>query len=160
MQATLGNPSIEAATTEPLRWPLLAAGTLVVASILAVGAVRWSGMPIATPDSPAVLTRVLQFTDRADGGIDVTDVHTHRLVETVTGQAGFIRGTLRGMARERRRNNVGDAAPFELVAHADNRLTLQDPSTGRRIDLESFGPTNEADFIRMLQDEPTTIAAH
>ncbi len=141
-----------------LRMPLLAAGGLVVLSILGVGAVRWSGMPISTPDAPVVSARLLQFMDRSDGGIDVTDVSTHRLVETVTGQSGFIRGTLRGLARERHRASIGPAEPFVLLAHSDGRLTLIDPSTARRVDLESFGPTNEAEFVRMLPDRPKAVA--
>jgi putative photosynthetic complex assembly protein len=143
---------------ESLRMPLMAAGALVVLSVLAVGAVRWSGMPISTPDAPVVAARLLTFEDRNDGGIDVTDVGTHKLVETVTGQAGFIRGTLRGLARERRRANVGSVEPFVLLAHSDGRLTLIDPSTTRRVDLESFGPTNEAEFVRMLPDRRTILS--
>ena len=144
-----------------LRMPLFAAGALVVLSIAAVAAVRWSGMPISTPDAPVVAARVLQFADRQDGGIDVTDLATGQLVETVTGQSGFIRGTLRGLARERRRAGVGPAEPFTLLAHSDGRLTLVDPSTSRRVDLESFGPTNQAEFVRMLPDRPqaATVAA-
>jgi len=30
-------------------------------------------------------------------------------------------------------------------------LTLVDPGTGRRVDLESFGPTNAAVFARLMQ---------
>jgi putative photosynthetic complex assembly protein len=151
ISSTLAAPNTaRAEAPASIRLPLMAAGAMVVLSIAAVAAVRWSGMPIGIPDSPAVFTRVLTFTDRADGGIDVTDVRTKQLVETVTGQAGFIRGTLRGMARERRRGGIGVDSPFELVAHADGRLTLFDPSTSRLIDLESFGPTNEADFAKML----------
>jgi putative photosynthetic complex assembly protein len=142
---------------DSLRMPLVAAGALVVLSIVGVAAVRWSGMPISTPDAPVIAARVLQFTDRTDGGIDVTDLSTRQLVETVTGQAGFIRGTLRGLARERRRSGIGPAEPFALVAHSDGRLTLIDPSTARRVDLESFGPTNEAEFIRMLPDPSSGV---
>lgn len=146
---------------ESLRLPLMAAGLLVVLSVVGVAAVRWSGVAISTPDAPVVSARVLQFADRADGGIDVTDVASGRLVETVTGQAGFVRGTLRGLARERRRSGVGPAEPFALLAHSDGRLTLVDPSTSRRVDLESFGPTNEAEFVRMLPDraQPVAVAA-
>ena len=143
------------AADEPasLRVPLFAMGALVVASLVAVAGVRLSGMNISEPDAPVLTTRSLLFDDRADGGIDVFDAKTHRRIDTVIGQAGFVRGTLRGLARERRRAGIGNTAPFELVAHTDGRLTLIDPSTTRRVDLESFGPTNMADFVRLL-DEP------
>ncbi len=153
-------PSSSALLSAPdaLRMPLMAAGALVVISVVGVAAVRLSGMPISTPDAPVVSARVLQFTDRTDGGIDVKDVGTNRIVETVTGQSGFIRGTLRGLARERRRSGIGPAEPFALLAHSDGRLTLIDPSTSRRVDLESFGPTNEGEFVRMLQEQPKAVA--
>ena len=41
-------------------------------------------------------------------------------------------------------------------AVADGRLTLVDPGTGRRVDLESFGPTNSAVFAQLL---PTPTGA-
>jgi putative photosynthetic complex assembly protein len=59
---------------------------------------------------------------------------------------------LRGLARERRRSGIGSDIPFELVAHTDGRLTLKDPATARRVDLESFGPTNLMEFARLLRD--------
>ncbi|MBC7781542.1 MAG: photosynthetic complex assembly protein PuhC, partial [Proteobacteria bacterium] len=37
-----------------------------------------------------------------------------------------------------------------LIGRADGRLTLADPATGQRIDLESFGPTNAAVFARLI----------
>ena len=50
--------------------------------------------------------------------------------------------------------------PFLLASHSDGRLTLIDPATKRRVDLESFGPTNEAVFTRLLQLSGATTAAH
>jgi hypothetical protein len=37
-----------------------------------------------------------------------------------------------------------------LIGRADGRLTLRDPSTGRIVDLESFGPTNAGEFAHLL----------
>ena len=142
-------------TTAPparARIPAIAIGVLLVASIASVAAVRWSGMSISEPDAPVALSRTLQFADRPDGSIDVTDARSHALVETVVGESGFVRGTLRGLARERRRGGIGSEVPFELVAHTDGRLTLMDPSTSRRVDLESFGPTNMQEFARLLRE--------
>ncbi len=138
-----------------LRLPLVAMGSLVVASIVLTAGVRWSGVSIHEPDAPALVTRSLLFEDSPDGGIAIIDATTHALVETVVGQAGFIRGTLRGLARERRREGIGSAVPFELIERTDGRLTLVDPTTGRHVDLESFGPTNMGDFARLLGDSRT-----
>ncbi len=146
------------APRDPMRTPVLASGAAIACAIAIVGAVRWSGVPIAEPDAPALVSRSLQFDDRPDGGLDVVDARTHRVVETIVGQAGFVRGTLRGLARERHRSGGGPTAPFELVAHTDGRLTLLDPATARRVDLESFGPTNMTAFARLLQDAPSPLA--
>lgn len=136
--------------TPALRLPLTAAAALVVVALLGAGAVRLSGITISEPDAAAVATRNLRFIDRSDGSIDVLDAHTHALVQTVRGEAGFVRGALRGLARERRRAGFGAEPPFMLIARADGRLTLIDPSTNRRVDLEAFGPANSAEFARML----------
>ena len=146
---------METVSTHPassMSLPMMAIGGLVVVSIVAVAGVRLSGISVHEPDAPVLMERSLQFVDRADGGIDVIDARSTRVIETVTGQAGFVRGTLRGLARERRRAGIGPTAPFELVAHVDGRLTLVDPSTSRHVDLESFGPTNTAEFAHLFGD--------
>ncbi len=132
------------------RTPLLGLGVLVAAALLSVATVRLSGTPIHQPDAAAVATRHFAFEDRRDGGVAVVDVDQQRIVEVVHGEAGFLRGALRALARERAKRGVGPEAPFDLIARADGRLTLVDPSTGERLDLESFGPTNAAVFARLL----------
>lgn len=129
---------------------LFAMAGLVLASLVAVAAVRWSGTDIHTPDAGAALTRSLHFEDRADGSVAVIDAASGHEIERVQGEAGFLRGALRALTRERRMRDLGPGAAFELVGRADGRLTLHDPATGVRIDLESFGPTNAAAFARLL----------
>jgi putative photosynthetic complex assembly protein len=132
------------------RQALLAVGALLLATVAGVAAVRLSGADIRTPDAPAAVTRALRFEDRPDGSVAVIDAHSQTLVASVNGEAGFFRGTLRGLARERRRMGLGAEQPFELIGRADGRLTLADPATGQRVDLESFGPTNTSVFSRFL----------
>lgn len=132
------------------RLPLLAAAALLIASLVSVAAVRWSGAGVHMPDAEPVATRLLRFEDRPDGSIAVIDGVSGRLLEQVRGEQGFLRGSLRALTRERRMREVGPLPPFALTARADGRLTLMDPSTGARLDLESFGPTNAAVFARLL----------
>ena len=132
------------------RGVLLALGALVLVSLAGVSAIRLSGIDIHAPDAAAVVTRELRFEDRADGSIAVIDAKDSQLVTSIVGQNGFVRGTLRGLARERRRSGLGAEQPFQLIGRADGRLTLQDPATGRSVDLESFGPVNAAEFARLL----------
>lgn len=132
------------------RVPMLALAALVLISLISVAAVRWSGISVHTPDAKPVATRLLRFEDRPDGSIAVIDAASGRLLERVQGEQGFLRGSLRALARERRMREIGALPPFELAARADGRLTLIDTATGARLDLESFGPTNAAVFARLL----------
>lgn len=138
---------------------LIAAAALVLVSLLSVAAVRLSGTQIRSPDASPVLTRSLRFEDRADGSVAVIDGKTGAELERVQGEAGFLRGALRALARERRLRDLGPEAAFELVGRADGRLTLLDPATGGRIDLDSFGPTNAGSFVHLLTVRATDAAA-
>lgn len=141
------------------RGPLLGGAALICATLLTVATVRLSGVDISSESrAPVLAERMLQFVDRPDGSIEVRE--EGRVVRTIpTGQENFVRGALRALARERRLAQVGPQPPFRLTAHADGRLTLGDPSTGRRVDLESFGPGNSALFARLLETADDTKAA-
>jgi putative photosynthetic complex assembly protein len=134
------------------RAPLFALGALVLASVVTVAVVRFTGIGVVqTPDAAAVAVREFRFEDRPDGSIVVLDASGRQLVDTVApGTNGFLRGTMRGLARERMRQGVSPALPFRMVGRADGKLTLEDPGTGRRVDLGSFGPTNAAVFAHIM----------
>lgn len=138
------------------RAPLLAAASLVLVSLLAVGVARLAGYQ-PEPATPSQVTASMEarFEDRADGAVLVKDARTGALLETVApGTQGFLRGALRALVRERRQHGLGDEQPFRLLAHPGGRLTLEDPATGRRMDLSAFGPTNAALFARLLGPPP------
>lgn len=109
------------------------------------------------PDAPAKLIKQLRFEDRTDGSIAVVDYQTKQQVDVITGEAGFVRGALRTLAQERKRREIGSEPPFELIAREDGRLTLADPSTGRMIDLESFGVINSQHFARLLRADANQV---
>ena len=132
------------------RWPFVAIALLLAVTVIGVMSVRWSGQSIRTPDAAPLLVRDLRFEDRADGAVVVIDTRTGQTVHVVTGEAGFVRGALRGLARERRRAGLGAELPFQLIGRADGRLTLLDLATGARIDLESFGPDNAREFTTLI----------
>ena len=133
-----------------LRLPLTAVGLLLAGLVGVAGFARQDTSRTEVPTSRPVLVRDLTFRDRADGGVDVLDAANGRLLETVEGQAGFLRATVRGLAQQRRREDIGSKDPFRLTAWADGRLTLDDPDTRRHIELEAFGGTNEAVFAELL----------
>ncbi len=149
MDTTLSKPPVDPGL---LRWPLLAAGALVLLTLLTVTLVQITGVgAVRVPDAAEVSVREFRFEDRSNGSIVIVDAGSGQLVETVAPESnGFLRGTMRGLARERKRQGIGPQAPFRLVGRADGRLTLLDPTTGRRVDLASFGPTNASVFAKLM----------
>jgi putative photosynthetic complex assembly protein len=131
------------------RYPLFGAAALVAIALAGAGYGRLDHQG-AGGAATVVAMRDFRFEDRADGAVIVDLVGEAQPFAVVTGQNGFLRGTLRGLARARRQDGIGSAAPFRLTAWADGRLTLDDPATGRHVELEAFGPTNEAVFARLL----------
>lgn len=105
---------------------------------------------VREPDASPTQVLQLRFEDRPDGSIAVIDYKTGKQIDAVQGEAGFVRGTLRGLAQERKRRGLDSGPPFELIYRADGRLTLSDTATGRLVDLESFGPTNAGTFFRLF----------
>ena len=131
-------------------WVLYCAGALIAFSLISVGLVRITGNGPDQRAAAAVAERSLRFEDRSDGGVAVVDGKSGELVSVLRGEQGFVRGTLRALARERHSRGIGNGPSFTLTAYVDHRLTLLDPATGARIDLDAFGPTNMAEFARFL----------
>ena len=137
------------------RGVLVSAAALLGFVLAATGAARLTGTGRdGTPAGTPVASRLLTFADRADGAIVVQDPAARKVVAIVEpGTNGFVRGTLRGLARERRQHAVGAEPPFRLTHWTDGRLSLDDTATGRRIDLEAFGPSNALAFARFFRSE-------
>lgn len=151
---------------QPLpRAVLIGAGALIGVSLLLVGLSRVNGYGATRmPTSTVVAARDLQFKDRADGGVEVYDdgeaAGQGRLIEVLApGTNGFVRGVMRGLTRERKRQSVGSEAPFRLTRWADGRLSLDDFATGQHVNLEVFGPTNAAAFVELLTTAPKDPSA-
>lgn len=131
---------------------LVGAGVLVVSSLLLVGIARLTGYtPAQPPVSTVVESYDLRFEDRPNGAVLVYDSADDRLADTLEpGTNGFVRGVLRGLVRERRADHIGPTPPFRLTRWANGRLSLDDPSTGRHVDLEVFGLSNAGAFADIL----------
>ena len=141
-------------------WVLGAAGGIVGITLAVVFGVRVGVLP-ARPTAPEiraesqvgiVKTRDFTFADRADGALVATDAKTGKvaLVLEPGSNSGFIRGVMRGMMRERTLHEVSRYGAVTITQWADGALTLKDASTGRVIELGSFGHTNRAAFAQLL----------
>jgi len=141
-------------TTLP-RGALLGAAALIGLSLIGATISRLYGVS-ATPAPPAAVVemRELRFDDRADGAVVVTDARSGAVQIVAPGTNGFLRGVVRGLAQERKRQNEGGETPFRLTRWSDGRLSLTDPLTHRNVYLEAFGPTNAAAFAVLLEHRP------
>jgi len=142
------------------RGALIAAAGMVVLTLLAVASVRLGFVhaaadPVAIraeTNVTAVASRDLVFMDSLNGSVDVRDARTGEIrTATAAGsKTGFIRGVMRGLARARHRAGIDKALPFRLTRWSNGNLTLVDPQTGQSVELGSFGPSNRADFEKLL----------
>lgn len=140
------------------RWAIIAAGLVLGATILgaAIG-VRTGPVPVVPEGGTVLASRDLQFRDRPDGSVLVSDARSGARVEMLEpGTSSFIRATLRALVRERRMGEFGTEAAFRLTALDNGRLTLEDLATGRTIDLVAFGPTQVESFARLLNARSAT----
>jgi putative photosynthetic complex assembly protein len=155
-----GSPTLRAVKLAPRRpdtfprWLLMCGGGLIAFSLISVGLVRLTGNGPDQRPAPAAQERQLRFEDRPDGSIAITDARSGEQVSSVQGEQGFVRGALRALARERKARGLGPQQPFQLMLRTDGGLTLYDPATAQRVDLEAFGPTNADHFARLLKDPP------
>ncbi len=131
---------------------LYAAIALVGFTLAASGFSKVSGIgAVRMSETRAVETIALKFEDQDDGGVAVVDARDGAAIYRVEpGTNGFIRATMRGLAQERRRDGVGDETPFVLTHWTDGTMSLEDPTDGRRIDLDAFGPTNAQAFAQLF----------
>lgn len=135
--------------------PLLGAAAVLALAVAAAGTGRVIGAGPMLPPASVLAARAIRFADLPDGGIAVSDARDGHRVGYVAAEAdGFLRASVRGLVQARKQAGQGPAVPFELTQWSDGRLTLDDPTTRRRIDLEAFGPTNAARFARLLAGAP------
>lgn len=142
------------------RGTLITAGALVLFALAITSTMRIAHIPPqASPAAiraenhvAAVETRNLRFVDRADGAVVIMDVDKGAIAQVIAPgqQTGFIRGVMRGLARDRHMRGIGDGPPFALSLWKDGELSLTDTATGRSIELTAFGSTNRASFMALL----------
>jgi putative photosynthetic complex assembly protein len=134
------------------RGALLGAGALLGLSLLLVTGSRINGVGATRmPEAAIVSTLDLRFADREDGAVVATAASDGRIVAIYDpGTNGFVRGVMRGLARDRRRDGIGAEPPFRLTRWTDGRMSLTDLATGVNINLEVFGPTNAAAFAQLF----------
>ena len=115
---------------------------------------------VKNPEAAVAVVRELRFEDRENGALLVFEGPENELVYTIEPgtNSGFVRGVLRGFARDRHRSGVGIEPPFLLSALVDGRMFLEDPETGRKVPLDGFGQVNAEAFARILMAKGGTAS--
>lgn len=124
-------------------------GVSIAFALLVTVLARFVGAPFSDEPGAVQWQLTLHFEDRSNGDVAVIDSGSQFEIARYVGEQGFVRGALRALARERKRSLFGPEQPFELTGYINGRVTLRDPSTGMRLNLESFGPENSAMFSRL-----------
>jgi len=107
--------------------------------------------PLDAPTAAPANAIELVFLDEPDGSIQVRRSEDRSLVQVIKpATGGFVRGVMRGFARDRMVRGVGSSPPFLLALSKTGQLSLTDLATGRVTVLEAFGSTNRAAFASML----------
>jgi putative photosynthetic complex assembly protein len=140
---------------------MLVITALALTALVKVGVLNREAVPAVVRSEAHVApaeVRQLEFADRSDGAVVVRDVSSGEtvrvLLDGVPGN-GFVRGVMRGMARERHMKGIGMAPPFMLTLWRNGTLSLDDKATGRSIELGSFGPDNREAFAVLLKGART-----
>lgn len=139
---------------EPVpKLPLLGVASLVLITLVGVGWISFNqdrSVPVVV-DAQLLAERSLRFEDATDGRVLVFDDVTGLELEALDpGTNGFLRATLRGLARDRHPLAIGAEVPFHVRRYDNGRLLLVDPVTDRHVDLVAFGPVNAGVFARYL----------
>ncbi len=139
---------------------LIGAGLMIAVTVAGVGAIQLNkhfARPVEIADGQALETRQLRFVDQGDG-VNAYGGHV-RVYDAVTGvelpplreNDGFIRAVLNSLAFERTKGGISAAPVFHLVYWAGNRMTMEDPATGRHVVIGAFGPGNRSVFMRFFE---------
>jgi len=129
---------------------LIVVGFILLLTILAA-AFGEKGRGHQYPTGTVVAQRSLMFVDDQDGSVVVNDAASGARVAKLPRESNaFIRTTMRGIAH-------AGSHEFPVPNHAvlltlwnDGRLTLDDPLSGRRLDLEAFGRDNAGAYAGLL----------
>ena len=134
---------------------VLLAATMALTGAVSLGLLPQSANPVAsraaTGSAPAT-QKMLLFTDRADGAVVVSDAASGAAVAVIDyGKGGFVRATLRRLAKARTAAGIGADKPFRLVRWDNGALSLDDPQTGKSAEIYGFGSDHVKAFADMLE---------
>jgi putative photosynthetic complex assembly protein len=140
------------------RGVLIATGALILFALAVTFYGRSADVGVVhMPAMQPYQTVRLHFVEQDDGGIAINDASDGAVLARVApGANSFLRSLMRGLARARNRSNIGPETPFTLTRWANGTMSLTDETTGRRVDLDAFGPTQAETFAKIFPARKAT----
>lgn len=134
------------------RGALIGAAALMGFALVATGIGRFTGIgTVRDSQTSPVQSLSFRFEDKADGGIAVIAPENGATLGTVpAGTDGFVRTVLRSLAFDRQRHGAGAGPAFIIARWPDGHATIDDPVTGRRVNLAAFGAVNMQAFEHVV----------
>jgi putative photosynthetic complex assembly protein len=123
---------------------LFAIGAIIFGERTGIGTVMTeTGTPVDIID--------LTLSQEAGDRVLVKDAVSGKVIADFgPGEGGFIRGSMRALARMRMTAEAETNAPYRLIKWTSGALSLSDTATGQRIYLNAFGPDQVAAFEKLL----------
>ncbi len=137
------------------RAAIIGAAVMISIVMAAVGTAQFEKLHNPSPppvidESQISAVRDLRFIEGVTGVTVVYDAQSGQPIENLRENDGFIRTVLASMAFDRSRQKINEVPVFRLVRWKDGRVSLQDKTIGRQINLGAFGGPNKAVFERFL----------
>jgi putative photosynthetic complex assembly protein len=135
---------------------VLLAATMAFTGAVSLGLLPHSANPAASRAAQQVgiaQERLLHFADQPDGTVLISDASSGKAVKTIGfGQGGFVRATMRRLAKARSASGIGAEPPFRLIRWDNGALSLNDPETGKEAEIYGYGADHVRAFAELLEE--------
>lgn len=137
------------------RLPLYGAFALIAFAVVAIIFSQQTGLGSMLTDPGRPLDMVdLTITHAPDDRVVVAEANSGRvLADFAPGEGGFVRGSMRALARMRMTAEVDINEPYRVIKWENGSVSLSDTKSGQRIYLNAFGPDQVAAFERFLGND-------
>jgi putative photosynthetic complex assembly protein len=103
------------------------------------------------PDSDSITTRDIRFGTGADGAILISDARSGQVLGSYAQETNaFVRSVAHGLEIERGLVNGAKDQPYRITRWSDGRVTVDDPVSGRSVELGAFGQSQVQTFAKLL----------
>jgi putative photosynthetic complex assembly protein len=141
--------------TRPQPFPkaaLYGAAALIVFTFALAAFSRLTGSKMDwVPDADSAVTRDVRFGTAADGAIVISDAKTGQVLGSYAHETNaFVRSVAHGLEIERGLVHGAKDQPYRITRWSDGRVTVDDPVSGRSVELGAFGQSQVQTFSKLL----------